>query len=74
MPHFHCTVEYRIETGVIRHYTTDLEAETGDDAALMAEMALIETEPGITGSSDVVIAKVVCLPAGAMDEPPHPQA
>lgn len=57
MSHYHCTVEYRDQSGRIRHHVLDLDAATGDEAAIRAEKDLMESEHA---RDAVRVEEVVC--------------
>ena len=63
MTHYVCVVEYRNrETGVMHHYTRELNAPDGEAAGVAAERSFLEEHSGAPEA--VEIAEVVCHPEG----------
>lgn len=58
MTRYHCTVEYRDESGCIRHHVTDLEAKSGDEAAEIAEEEM--RRQNASSTSAMRVEEVVC--------------
>ncbi|WP_290652278.1 hypothetical protein [Aquisalimonas sp.] len=67
MTHYVCTVEYRDpESGVMQHYTQEINAPDGDHAGDATERAFMESLAEEHGdlAQDVEIVEIVCRAEG----------